>query len=158
MGNGAQNDSARKPIDEVSVGSVTIPIYSAPVTIKDGRSAADGTGAPQGEFKTYDSFSTAYYEGSVRVQQRRNTLERARERAKEVAARLNRDGARAEFITERDRRIYALAQLAAKPGELKARQAAYNKKPCLKRKAKKLAAQPPQGSQAGDVAPLPKAA
>jgi hypothetical protein len=37
---------------------------------------------------------------------------------------------------------------AAKPGELKARQAAYNKKACLKRKAKKLAAQPPQGSQA----------
>jgi len=37
---------------------------------------------------------------------------------------------------------------AAKPGEVKARQAAYNKKACLKRKAKKLAAQPPQGSQA----------
>ena len=115
MGNGAQNDSERKPIDEVSVGSVTIPIYFAPVTIKVGKAAADGTGAPQGEFKTYDSFSIAYYEGSVRVQQRRNTLERARERAKEVAARLNRDGARAEFITERDRRIFALAQLAAKP-------------------------------------------
>jgi hypothetical protein len=47
---------------------------------------------------------------------------------------------------------------AAKPRELKARQAAYNMKACLKRKAKKLAAQPPQGYQAGDVAPLPKAA
>jgi len=47
---------------------------------------------------------------------------------------------------------------AAKPGELKARQAAYNKKACLKRKAKKLAAQPSQESQAGDEALLPKAA
>ena len=45
---------------------------------------------------------------------RRNTIEKAKKYAEEVATRLNRDGARAEFLTDRDRRIYTLAQAAAK--------------------------------------------
>ena len=115
MYTGVANEVERRPIDAVSVGSVTIPISFAPVTVKVRKPAADGNGAGQDEFKTYDSYIFSYYEGSVRVQRRGNTLERARKRAKETATRLNRDGARAEFMTERDRRIYVLAQLACKP-------------------------------------------
>jgi hypothetical protein len=99
MYTGVANEVERRPIDAVSVGSVTIPISFAPVTVKVRKPAADGNGAGQDEFKTYDSYIFSYYEGSVRVQRRGNTLERARKRAKETATRLNRDGARAEFMT-----------------------------------------------------------
>jgi hypothetical protein len=51
----------------------------------------------------------------VRRQKRRNTLAKARKRAKEIADRLNKDGARAEFITEKDRRILLLSKQACKP-------------------------------------------
>ena len=43
--------------------------------------------------------------------QRRNTLEKAKALAKEIAGRLNRDGSRAQYFTEKDRRIYTLAQV-----------------------------------------------
>jgi hypothetical protein len=56
MYTGVANEVERKPIDAVSVGSVTIPISFAPVTVKVRKPAADGNGAGQDEFKTYDSY------------------------------------------------------------------------------------------------------
>lgn len=100
---------SRKPVATVTVGSVSIPIYTAPVTM---RLKADETGvAPK---KTYPSFVVAHYEGTRRIIRRRRNLEKARALAKEVAGRLNRDGSRAEYITEKDRRILVIAQAAAK--------------------------------------------
>jgi hypothetical protein len=70
--------------------------------------------APPIEFKTYDSFIIPYYEGSLRKTPRRSTLEKAEKFAKETATRLNKDGARAEFLSERDRRLFVLAKASAK--------------------------------------------
>ena len=109
--------SGKKPVATVTVGSVTIPIYAAPVTVKvtkpiDATDAKIGGGT---ETRTYQSFQLSHFEGARRVMQRRNTLERAKALAKEVATRLSRDGSRAAFLTEKDRRILILAQLAVKP-------------------------------------------
>lgn len=114
MKNGAENERERKPIEQVKVGSVTVSIYHAPVTIKLKPVLDEKSGALAPITKTYDSYFVAYYEGSKRVMRRRKTLEKARTLAKEIAARLNRDGARAEFMLERDRRIYVLSKIAAK--------------------------------------------
>ena len=65
--------------------------------------------------KTYQSFQIAHYEGARRILQRRNTLDRAKSLAREIATRLNRDGARAAYLTEKDRRMLILAQLAVQP-------------------------------------------
>ena len=102
----------RKPVATVSVGSVAVPIYAAPVTV---RKAPDMDGAADEESKTYPSFQVAHYEGARRILQRRNSLDKAKALAKEIAGRLNRDGARAQFFTEKDRRIYTLAQLRSQP-------------------------------------------
>jgi integrase len=115
MGSGVAIHLKGKPVDEVKVGSVRIPIYAAPVTVKARNPEVDGNGAGQEQFKTYESFIISYYEGATRVKRRRRTPELARELAKEVATRLNRDGARAEYLSEKDRRIYVLAKLACKP-------------------------------------------
>ncbi|MBP9900304.1 MAG: hypothetical protein IT579_14765 [Verrucomicrobia subdivision 3 bacterium] len=118
MSEGVANELETSPIDPVRVGSVGVSIYHAPVTIKVRAAKIEGAEpAPDPAaftLKTYNSFAIAYYEGSVRVVRRRNTIEKAKKYAKEVATRLNRDGARAEFLTDRDRRIYTLAQAAAK--------------------------------------------
>ncbi|HEY5345012.1 MAG TPA: hypothetical protein VIK62_01560 [Verrucomicrobiae bacterium] len=90
--------SGKKPVATVTVGSVAISIYASPVTV--------GT-----EAKTYESFQVVHYEGNRRIFQRRNTLEKAKVLAKEIAGRLQRDGSRAEYFTEKDRRIYTLAQI-----------------------------------------------
>jgi hypothetical protein len=65
------------------------------------------------EFKKYDSYVITYYEGSLRIQKRRNSLQRARIFAAEIAERLQEDGAKAHFMSEQDRRIYILAKAAA---------------------------------------------
>ena len=70
----------RKPVATVSVGSVSIPIYAAPVTLKRALPATDANDAkpdpdPDPESKTYQSFQIAHYEGTRRILQRRNTLE-----------------------------------------------------------------------------------
>lgn len=119
MSAGVTIELEASPIDPVRVGSVAVSIYHAPVTIKVRATKIDEGAEPAPDaaaftLKTYDSFAIAYYEGSVRVVRRRNTLEKARKYAKEVATRLNRDGAHAEFLTDRDRRIYTLAQAAEK--------------------------------------------
>jgi len=106
----AASSPDRKPVATVTVGSVSIPIYAAPVTV---RLKADETGdAPK---KTYPSYVVAHYEGARRILQRRRNLEKARALAKEIAGRLNRDGSRAEYVTEKDRRILVIAQAVAKP-------------------------------------------
>jgi len=52
------------------------------------------------------------------VQPRRSTLDEAKKHAKEVATRLNKDGARAEIVSEKERRIYVLAKQACRPIKL----------------------------------------
>ena len=108
------SSSERKPVATVTVGSVAISIYAAPVTVrtKSKSAAADSSNAASvPESKTYQSFQVAHYEGNRRVLQRRNTLDKAKALAKEIAGRLNRDGSRAQYFTEKDRRIYTLAQV-----------------------------------------------
>ena len=101
----------RKPVATVTVGSVAISIYAAPVTVK---AAANGDAA-SATVKTYESFQVAHYEGARRILQRRNTLDKAKALAKEIANRLSRDGARAQYLTEKDRRVLILAQTTAAP-------------------------------------------
>ncbi len=101
----------RKPVATVTVGSVAISIYAAPVTV---RAAANGDAA-SATVKTYESFQVAHYEGARRILQRRNTLDKAKALAKEIANRLSRDGARAQYLTEKDRRVLILAQTATAP-------------------------------------------
>lgn len=98
----------RKPIAEVSSGSVTIPIYASSVTIKIGKkpssnSEADSKRNGDGpERKTYPSFKVVYYEGTQRVFRRRNTLARAKELANELARQMASDGVRSQYLTEQD--------------------------------------------------------
>jgi integrase len=109
----------RKAVAIVSVGSVAIPIYAAPVTLKKAHPATDAKLMQKGdavvEVKTYQSFQIAHYEGNQRILQRRRTLESARALAREIATRLNREGARANYVNEKDRRVLILAQLAVQP-------------------------------------------
>jgi hypothetical protein len=107
--------NGKKPAATVTVGSVTMPIYAVPVTVTKPVDATDAKNGGGTETRTYQSFQLSHFEGARRVLQRRNTLERAKALAKEVATRLNRDGSRAAFLTEKDRRILILAQLAVKP-------------------------------------------
>jgi integrase len=76
----------------------------------DSSSAASAT-----ESKVYQSFQVAHYEGARRILQRRNTLDKAKALAKEIANRLSRDGARAQYLTEKNRRVLILAQTATSP-------------------------------------------
>jgi len=112
------NDSEKKSnlVSEVTVGSVTIPIFYSPNRTKIPSKAPDvaaGEEPAPAEFKIYDSYVLVFYEGSLRQTPRRSTLEKAKKFAKETAGRLNRDGARAEFLSERDRRIFILAKTTA---------------------------------------------
>lgn len=114
--NGAQNRDAGKLVDEVTVGSVTIPIFYSRNRVKTAKkkTATNGhNGSLGSEVREYDSFIVPYYEGSLRKTPRRSTLEKARAFAKDTATRLNRDGARAEFLSEKDRRIFVLAKASA---------------------------------------------
>ena len=104
----------RKPVATVTVGSVTISIYASPVTVRpEAKPAAvdSSQSASVPDSKTYESFQVVHYEGNRRIFQRRNTLEKAKALAKEIAGRLHRDGSRALYFTEKDRRIYTLAQV-----------------------------------------------
>ena len=104
----------RKPVATVTVGSVTISIYASPVTVRpEAKPAAADSSHPASvpDSKTYESFQVVHYEGNRRIFQRRNTLEKAKALAKEIAGRLHRDGSRALYFTEKDRRIYTLAQV-----------------------------------------------
>ena len=106
--------SEKKPFATVTVGSVTISIIAAPVTVRTGSKPAavdSNSAASVPEFKTYQSFQVAHYEGKRRILQRRNTPEKAKALAREIAGRLHRDGSRAQYFTEKDRRIYTLAQV-----------------------------------------------
>ena len=108
------SSSERKPVATVTVGSVAISIYTAPVTVrtKSKSAATDSSNAASvPESKTYQSFQVTHYKGNRRVLQRRKTLDKAKALAKEIAGRLNRDGSRAQYFTEIDRRIYTLAQM-----------------------------------------------
>jgi hypothetical protein len=107
------SSSERKPVATVTVGSVAISIYAAPVTVRAATPAAtdSSNAASAPEFKTYQSFQVAHYEGNRRILQRRNTLDKAKALAKEIAGRLSRDGSRAQYFTEKDRRIYTLAHM-----------------------------------------------
>ena len=125
----SHHNNGKKPIAEISSGSVTIPIYASPVTIKIGKkrsqdleanSKSNGDGSKR---KTYPSFKVVYYEGTQRVFRRRNTLEKAKVLAKELAGQLASDGVRSQFLTEQDRRIYVLAQKAVQPLALEIDQA-----------------------------------
>ena len=116
MGFGVSN-SEKKPVATVTVGSVTIPIYAAPVTVKVTKpvDANDAKNVAGSENRTYQSFQISHYEAARRILQRRNTLDRAKALAKEIASRLSRDGSRAAFLTEKDRRVLILSQLVVKP-------------------------------------------
>src|SRR6266511_4307416 len=119
----SREDNGKKPVAEISAGSVSIPIYPCPVKIKTGKKAA-ANGEPESDHrKTYPSFQIVYYEGTRRVFRRRSTLEKAKALAKEVAGQLASDGIRAQYFTEQDRRIYALAQKSVKPLNLEVDQA-----------------------------------
>jgi hypothetical protein len=72
------------------------------------------TTVPGGSYRTYESFIIPHYEGSIRKTPRRSSLEKAKNFAEETATRLNGDWARAEFLSEKDRRIYALARVSAR--------------------------------------------
>jgi integrase len=113
----ATQNQERKPITTVTVGSVTVPIYFAPITIK-AVPKAEAVGLPDkpaGEDdKTYESYLVSHYDGAQRIQKRRSTLGKARKLAKEIADRLNREGATAAFLSEKDRRILVLAKIASK--------------------------------------------
>ena len=105
-----------KKVAEVTVGSVTIEIFQSRNSAKVLKKPAQGASPAsprEFEIKYYDSFLVPYYEGSLRKVPRRSTLEKAQKLAKETATRLNKDGARAEFLSERDRRIYFLARVSA---------------------------------------------
>ena len=116
--NDAENEIQGKKVAEVTVGSVTLSIFFSLNRIKlvpeTPVAGTEGNGAPPIEFKTYDSFIIPYYEGSLRKTPRRSTLEKAKKFATETATRLNKDGARAEFLSERDRRLFVLAKASAK--------------------------------------------
>ena len=110
--------SQGQPVETIKVGSVSIFIFAAPVTIKVKAKSSqnDSNGATSlPQYKTYPSFQFAYYEGARRILKRRNKLEVAKKLAKEIAGRLNRDGARAAYFTEKDRRILTLAENITKP-------------------------------------------
>ena len=117
----SHHNNGKKPIANISSGSVTIPIYASPVTVKTGKKQPHNPGAnskPNGDGpdrKTYPSFKVVYYEGTQRVFRRRNTLAKAKALAKELAGQLASDGVRSQFLTEQDRRIYVLAQKAVEP-------------------------------------------
>jgi hypothetical protein len=105
VGNDAQNGEAGNLVAEETVGSVTIRIYSSPTRVKIPHpEAKPGTPSeqPDFEYRTYDSFIIPYYEGSLRKTPRRSTLDKAKAFAKETATRLNKDGARADFLSEKD--------------------------------------------------------
>jgi hypothetical protein len=105
------------PVEEVKAGSVTVWIRHAPRTVNakgmqtNGAEAATLAGPGS---KTYDSFIIEYYQGRERRQTRCSKIDKARKLAKEIAQRLACDGAKAQFLTEFDRRIYVLAQAEAK--------------------------------------------
>ena len=118
-----------KPIAEISSGSVTIPIYASPVTVKLGKKSSQKAGVDSkpddggSDCKTYPSFKIVYYEGTRRIFRRRSTLAKAKALAKELAGQLACDGVRSEYLTEQDRRIYVLAQKAVQPLNLEIDQA-----------------------------------
>ena len=64
----ATHREGRRPIAEISSGSVTIPIYAASVTVKRGKEPSPETSAgakpdgDNGDRKTYSSFRIVYYE------------------------------------------------------------------------------------------------
>ena len=112
-----QNAQEGNKVDEAKSGSVTVSIYQSRNCRKVRKRMVEGglqSGTPEFEIKYYDSFVISYYEGSIRKTPRRNTLEKARKLASEVAKRLNKDGAKADFLSEKDRRIYILARASAK--------------------------------------------
>lgn len=115
MENGAQNGAEGQLVAEEQVGAVTIRIFHSPnrVKILMKKSEECGTTGAEFEIRTYDSYIIPYYEGSIRKTPRRSTLEKAKKFAKDTATRLNRDGARADFLSEKDRRIYVLAKASA---------------------------------------------
>jgi hypothetical protein len=114
--NGANGWEGNK-VDEAKSGSVTVSIYRSRNSRKVRKKPVEGAppdSIPEFEIRYYDSFVIPYYEGSIRKTPRRNTLEKAKELADEVAKRLNRDGAKADFLSEQDRRIYILARTSAR--------------------------------------------
>lgn len=123
------HNNGKKPLAEISSGSVTIPIYASPVTITIGKKPAQSSEAnsksngDNSVRKTYPSFKVVYYEGTQRVFRRRNTLAKAKALAKELAGQLASDGVRSQFLTEQDRRIHVLAQKAVEPLNLEIDQA-----------------------------------
>ena len=108
-----------KLVAEVTVGSVTVLVRHAPVSIRIKRKPTNGQ--PQvvqdnePEFREYESYQIVYYEGKKRQIKRRNTLTKARKRAKEIATRLSRLGPQAEYLNEQERRVYVLARSVARP-------------------------------------------
>jgi len=113
----SQKEQEGNKVDEAKSGSVTVSIYKSRNSRKVRKQPVEGappSSTPEFEIKHYDSFVIPYYEGSIRKTPRRNTLEKAKKLATEVAERLNKDGAKADFLSERDRRIYILARASAK--------------------------------------------
>lgn len=114
VGTNGSNGYEGNKVDEAKSGSVTVPIFQSQNSRKIFKQPVEGTYGPLlPEIKYYDSFVITYYEGSVRKTPRRNTLEKAKKLAEEVAKRLSKDGAKAEFLSERDRRILVLARNSA---------------------------------------------
>jgi hypothetical protein len=114
--NGVENNDQGKKVAEVKKGSVTIAIFKSQNSVRVLKKPLPGmetVGQPEYEIKQYDSFIVPYYEGSIRKTPRRSTIEKATKLAEEVAERLNREGAKAAFFSEKDRRIFILAKAAA---------------------------------------------
>ena len=97
---------------------MTVLVRRAPVSIRikrkqtNGQTLAIQNGEP--EFKTYSSFQVVYYEGKERRIKRRNPLEKAKKRTKEIATRLSCLGPQAEYLNEQERRVYVLARSVAR--------------------------------------------
>ena len=79
----AAHSKGRKPVATVTVGSVTIPIYSSPVTVKvAGKNGASESSAAA--TRIYPSYQVSHYEGDHWILQRRNTLEKVKVLAKKL--------------------------------------------------------------------------
>ncbi len=103
-------------VAEVQSGSVTLSIFKSRNSLKVPKQKVDeasSDGSPEFEVKYYESYIIPYYEGSIRKTPRRSTLEKAKAHAKEIADRLNKEGAKAQFFSEKDRRIYILARTSS---------------------------------------------
>jgi broad specificity phosphatase PhoE len=102
----------KKPSVFVSWGSVRLPIYHAPNTVKSKplQNISEHLFAPPPKLKSYDSYCVAYYENGKRRFLRAPTLKVARQRALALAKRLASEGGDIVHISQAEQRTYVWAR------------------------------------------------